>query len=96
MKVLVKVLSSLFAGGVLMVLAAALYIYFELVPQLPAIDKLEDTKYQVPLRIYDKNDFKVFTKEFASIVQFPVSIALCKRASRELDFAPDEQPYEPQ
>ena len=40
-----------------MVLAAILYIYIELVPELPVIDNLEKAEFQVPLRIYDKNEF---------------------------------------
>ena len=57
MKILVKIFSTLLASGFLMVLAAAFYIYFVLMPELPVIDNLQDTEFQVPLRIYDKNEF---------------------------------------
>ncbi|MCK4707797.1 MAG: transglycosylase domain-containing protein, partial [Gammaproteobacteria bacterium] len=57
MKIIVKILSAMLAGGILMVLAAILYIYIELVPELPVIDNLEKAEFQVPLRIYDKNEF---------------------------------------
>ena len=57
MKRIVKIISALLAVGLLAGLAAGLFIYLQLVPELPSVDKLEDTRYQVPLRIYDKNDF---------------------------------------
>ncbi len=57
MKILVKILSAMLAAGILIVVAAAFYIYFVMIPELPAIDELQDTEYQEPLRIYDKNDF---------------------------------------
>ncbi len=57
MKILVKVLSVLLISGILMALAASYYIYFVLIPALPVIDNLEDAQFQVPLRIYDKNEF---------------------------------------
>jgi penicillin-binding protein 1A len=57
MKRIVKIISALLAAGLLAGLAAGLFVYLKLVPELPSIDKLEDTRYQVPLRIYDKNDF---------------------------------------
>ncbi len=47
----------MFAFGFLVILAAAYYIYFVLMPELPVIDDLQDTEFQVPLRIYDKNEF---------------------------------------
>ncbi len=57
MKILIKLFSTMFAFGFLVVLAAAYYIYFVLMPELPVIDDLQDTEFQVPLRIYDKNEF---------------------------------------
>lgn len=57
MKIIVKILSAMIAAGTLLFLAAILYIFLELVPQLPSIDNLEDARFQVPLRIYDKNEF---------------------------------------
>jgi penicillin-binding protein 1A len=39
-----------------MLVAGVIYIYVVLVPSLPSIDHLEDTQYQVPLRIYDRNE----------------------------------------
>jgi len=47
----------MFAFGFLVVLVAAYYVYFVLMPELPVIDDLQDTEFQVPLRIYDKNEF---------------------------------------
>lgn len=57
MKILVKILAAMAAAGILLFLATALYIFFVLVPQLPSVDSLEDAEFQVPLRIYDKNEF---------------------------------------
>lgn len=57
MKILVKIIFAMAISGLLSLVAAALYVYLELIPKLPSIDKLEDTEYQVPLRIYDKNEF---------------------------------------
>ncbi len=53
---MIKILLSLGVLGVFAALVGASYIYFVMVPQLPSIDELEDTSYQVPLRIYDRND----------------------------------------
>jgi len=56
MKKLVKIVSWLFAVGSILLAAGVIYIYAVLVPSLPSIDHLEDTQYQVPLRIYDRNE----------------------------------------
>jgi penicillin-binding protein 1A len=57
MKILVKILAAMFAAGLLLFVAAILFVFLVLVPELPAIDNLQDTEYQVPLRIFDKNEF---------------------------------------
>jgi len=57
MKILVKILSAMMAAGILLFLAASLYIFLVLVPELPSIDNLEEAELKVPLRIYDKNEF---------------------------------------
>ena len=57
MKILVKILSALLAAGLLLFVAATLFIFLVLVPELPSIDNLEEAEFQVPLRIYDKNDY---------------------------------------
>ncbi len=51
---LVKIMSFLFAGGSIMLLAGGIYIYGVLIPNLPSIENLEDTQLQVPMRVYDK------------------------------------------
>ena len=56
MKKLVKIASWLFATGSMLLIAAVFYIYAVMVPELPSIEHLEDTQYQVPLRIYDRNE----------------------------------------
>ena len=56
MKKLVKIASWLFSVGSILLIAGVFYIYAMLVPSLPSIDHLEDTQYQVPLRIYDRNE----------------------------------------
>lgn len=57
MKIIVNILTAMVAACLLLFLAATLYIFLALVPQLPDIDNLEDAEFQVPLRIYDNNDF---------------------------------------
>jgi penicillin-binding protein 1A len=70
MKKLVKIVSWLFAVGSIVLVAAVFYIYTALVPELPSIDSLEDTQYQVPLRIYDRNE--VLLAEFGEHRRIPV------------------------
>ena len=70
MKKLVKTLSWLFAVGSMLLVAGVLYIYSVLMPTLPSIDHLEDTQYQVPLRIYDRNE--VLLAEFGEHRRIPV------------------------
>ena len=70
MKKLVKIASWLFAFGSTVLVAGMLYIYAVLVPALPSIDHLEDTQYQVPLRIYDRNE--VLLAEFGEHRRIPV------------------------
>jgi penicillin-binding protein 1A len=57
MKILVKILAAMLAAGILLFFAAGLYVYLVLVPELPSIENLEEAELQVPLRIYDKNEF---------------------------------------
>ena len=70
MKKLIKIVSWLFAVGSIVLVAGAFYIYAVLVPTLPSIDHLEDTQYQVPLRIYDRNE--VLLAEFGEHRRIPV------------------------
>jgi penicillin-binding protein 1A len=57
MKILVKILSAFFAGGLLLFVAALGFIFLVLVPELPSVESLEDAELSVPLRIYDRNGF---------------------------------------
>jgi len=70
MKKLVKIASWLFTVGSMLLVAGVLFIYAVLVPSLPSIDHLEDTQYQVPLRIYDRNE--VLLAEFGEHRRIPV------------------------
>ena len=70
MKKLVIILSWLFTAGLLLLLAGVFYIYAVLVPALPSIEHLEDTQFQVPLRIYDKNE--ILLAEFGEHRRTPV------------------------
>jgi penicillin-binding protein 1A len=70
MKKLVKIISWLFAAGSIVLIAGAFFIYAVLVPTLPSIDHLEDTQYQVPLRIYDRNE--ILLSEFGEHRRIPV------------------------
>ena len=70
MKKLVKIASWMFAFGSMLLVAGVFYIYAVLVPTLPSIDRLEGTQYQVPLRIYDRNE--VLLAEFGEHRRIPV------------------------
>jgi len=70
MKKLVKIVSWLFAAGSVVLIAALFYIYAVWVPALPSIDDLEDTQYQVPLRVYDQNE--ILLAEFGEHRRIPV------------------------
>ena len=71
MKKLVKIVSWLIATGFMLLIAAVLYIYAVMVPELPSIEHLEDTQYQVPLRIYDRNE--ILLAEFGEHRRIPVA-----------------------
>ena len=70
MKKLVKITSWLFATGSILLIGIGFYIYAVMVPALPSIENLEDTQYQVPLRIYDRNE--VLLAEFGEHRRIPV------------------------
>lgn len=53
---IVKIILSLVFFWLFIGLIGGFYIYLAMVPKLPSIDNLEDTSYQVPLRIYDRNE----------------------------------------
>ena len=63
-------MSWLFAAGSIVLIAGAFFIYAVLVPTLPSIDHLEDTQYQVPLRVYDRNE--ILLAEFGEHRRIPV------------------------
>ncbi|MFT5220072.1 MAG: penicillin-binding protein 1A [Planctomycetota bacterium] len=70
MKKLVKIVSWLFSFGSIVLIVGVFYIYGVMVPELPSIENLEDTQYQVPLRIYDKNE--ILLAEFGEHRRIPV------------------------
>ena len=70
MKKLLKIVSWLFAAGSIVLIAGVFYIYAVMVPELPAIDHLEDAQYQVPLRVYDRNE--ILLAEFGEHRRIPV------------------------
>ncbi|MDH3220183.1 MAG: penicillin-binding protein 1A [Gammaproteobacteria bacterium] len=71
MKKLVKIASWLFAFGSIVLIAGVFYIYTVMVPALPSIDHLEDAQYQVPLRVYDRNE--ILLAEFGEHRRIPVA-----------------------
>ncbi len=90
MKLLVKILSALAAAGLLLSLAAAGYVYFVLVPQLPEVQQLEDTEYQVPLRIYDRNG--LLLAEYGEHRRIPVKYeSIPKKVEQAFLAAEDDQ-----
>jgi penicillin-binding protein 1A len=70
MKKIVKIASWLFAAGSIVLLGGLFYIYAVMVPALPSIDHLEDAQYQVPLRVYDRNE--ILLAEFGEHRRIPV------------------------
>ncbi len=70
MKKLVKIISWLFTVGFIVLFAGVFYIYGVLVPKLPSIENLEDTQLQIPLRVYDRNEFLL--AEFGEHRRIPV------------------------
>ena len=70
MKKLVKIASWLFASGSIVLIAVVGYIFVVMVPRLPSIDHLEDAQYQVPLRVYDRNE--ILLAEFGEHRRIPV------------------------
>ncbi len=90
MKLLVKILSALAAAGLLLSLAAAGYVYFVLVPQLPEVQQLEDTEYQVPLRVYDRNG--LLLAEYGEHRRIPVKYeSIPKKVEQAFLAAEDDQ-----
>jgi len=78
MKKLVKIVSWLFAAGSIVLIAGSFYIYAVMVPELPSIEHLEDTQYQVPLRVYDQNE--ILLAEFGEHRRIPVSFEKIPRS----------------
>ncbi len=90
MKLLVKILSALAAAGLLLSLAAAGYVYFVLVPRLPEVQQLEDTEYQVPLRVYDRNG--LLLAEYGEHRRIPVAYeAIPRKVEQAFLAAEDDQ-----
>lgn len=56
MKRIVKIISNLMFFGLIAGLVGLFYVYLLMLPKLPSIENLEDASYQVPLRIYDRNE----------------------------------------
>jgi penicillin-binding protein 1A len=93
MKILVKILAAMFAAGLLLFVAAILFVFLVLVPELPAIDNLQDTEYQVPLRIFDKNEFLL--AEYGEHRRIPVKYEdIPKKIEQAFLAAEDDQFWE--
>lgn len=93
MKILVKLLSAMFAAGILLFIAGILYIFLVLVPELPSIDNLQDTELKVPLRIYDKNEFLL--AEYGDHRRIPLKYEeIPKKIEHALLAAEDDQFWE--
>lgn len=93
MKILVKILAAMFAAGLLLFIAGILYIFLVLVPDLPSIDNLEDAELQVPLRIFDKNEFLL--AEYGEHRRIPVKYEdIPKKIEQAFLAAEDDQFWE--
>ncbi|MFT5502602.1 MAG: penicillin-binding protein 1A [Gammaproteobacteria bacterium] len=71
MKNLIKMVCWASSSSITAVLFGMLYVYSVLIPQLPSIEHLEETKLKVPLRIYDRNE--LLLAEFGEYRRIPVS-----------------------
>ncbi len=67
-----RVLLTLVAGGLLTSAVVALGIYLIIVPKLPSIESLKDVQFQVPLRIYSRDDKLI--AEFGEKKRSPMDI----------------------
>lgn len=67
-----RVLLTLFAGGFLTIAVMASGIYLIVVPKLPSVESLRDIQFQVPLRIYTKDEKLV--AEFGEKKRIPMDI----------------------
>ncbi len=93
MKIIVKVLAAMFAAGLLLFIAGILFIFLVLVPELPPIDNLEDAELQVPLRIFDKNEFLL--AEYGEHRRIPVKYEdIPKKIEQAFLAAEDDQFWE--
>lgn len=91
MKKLVKFISWLFAAGSILLIAGVFIIYAVMMPGLPSIDHLEDTQYQVPLRIYDRNE--VLLDEFGEHRRIPVKFEKIPRHLIDAIVAVEDDQY---
>jgi penicillin-binding protein 1A len=93
MKILVKILAAMFAAGLLLFIGGILFIFLVLVPELPSIDNLEEAEYQVPLRIFDKNEFLL--AEYGDHRRIPVKYEdIPKKIEQAFLAAEDDQFWE--
>lgn len=67
-----RVVLTLCAGGLLTMAVAGLGIYLIVVPKLPSIESLKDVQFQVPLRIYSKDEKLI--AEFGEKKRTPMDI----------------------
>ncbi len=93
MKILVKILAAMFAAGLLLFIAGILFVFLVLVPELPSIGNLEDAEFQVPLRIFDKNEFLL--AEYGEHRRIPVKYEdIPKKIEQAFLAAEDDQFWE--
>jgi len=67
-----RVLLTLATGGLLTIAVVASGIYLIIVPKLPSIESLKDVQFQVPLRIYSRDDKLI--AEFGEKKRSPMDI----------------------
>ncbi|WP_455209909.1 penicillin-binding protein 1A [Kaarinaea lacus] len=67
-----RVLLTLGAGGLLTIAVVASGIYLIIVPKLPSIESLKDVQFQVPLRIYSRDERLI--AEFGEKKRTPMDI----------------------
>lgn len=71
MNKLIKIISWVFASGSIALIMVLFYVTLVMFPSLPPIHELDETQWQVPLRVYDKN--QILLAEFGEHRRIPVA-----------------------
>ena len=85
------ILSLIAGAGLVAVLAAVLFVWARLVPQLPDADALHDVQLQVPLRVYARDEGLI--AEFGEMRRRPLPLAEIPEALRVAVVATEDEHF---